>query len=119
MGRVRLVPEVRSVHERVVAAGLRQAGNMPIQGFAADIMRLGMAIVEGEWERLRADGVEVEALMTIHDEILTEVEEDWAEGLAVVQPELMKRALVDMETGREQCLVQIEAEGKWMERWEK
>lgn len=119
MGRVRLVPEVRSVHERVVAAGLRQAGNMPIQGFSADIMRLGMAIVEDEWARLREDGVEVEALMTIHDEILTEVEEDWAEGLAVVQPELMKRALVDVETGKEQCLVGIEAEGKWMERWEK
>lgn len=119
MGRVRLVPEVRSTHERVVAAGLRQAGNMPIQGFAADIMRLGMGIVEHEWEQLRADGVEVEALMTIHDEILSEVEEDWADGLAVVQPELMKRALVDEETGVEQCLVQIEAEGKCMERWEK
>lgn len=118
-GRVRLVPEVRSVHERVVAAGLRQAGNMPIQGFAADVMKIGMGRVERMWEEVRGNGVDVEALLTIHDELISEVEEDWAESVLEWKQNEMGKALVDEKSGVEQCLVPILADGKVMDRWEK
>lgn len=119
MGRVRLVPETRSEIERVRAAGLRQAGNMPVQGFAADVMKLGMAIVEEQWEGARSAGLDLEALLPVHDELISEVEEDWADEAVVWQVRGMQEALVDRKTGIEQSLVPIKADGKSMERWEK
>jgi DNA polymerase I-like protein with 3'-5' exonuclease and polymerase domains len=118
-GRVRLIPEVRSMIERVVAAGLRQGGNMPIQGDAADVMKIGMGRVERVWERVRTDGVECEALLPVHDELISEVEEDWAECAVGWKESEMGRALVDEKSGREWSLVPLLAEGKVMERWEK
>lgn len=118
-GRVRLVPEMMSVHSRVQAAGLRQAGNHSIQGGAADLMKLAMAIVEQELAGMRQGGIGVDALLPIHDELLSEADEDWAEGVNVVIGECMDRVLVDEGTGVEQCRVPIRSDGKVMDRWEK
>lgn len=118
-GRVRRVPEVRSVHERVRAAGLRQAGNMPIQGYAADVMKIGMARVEARFEEMRRQGLGVEALLPVHDEILSEVDEEWAEEVAEIVGAEMAKALVDAETGELRCRVPIETDGKVMDRWSK
>ena len=110
------------MHERVVAAGLRQAGNMPVQGFAADVMKIGMARVEEQWDgarRAKGGGIDAEALLPIHDELISEVEEDWAEEAVEWKVRAMGRALYDEKTGREECLVPIKADGKHMERWEK
>lgn len=109
-GRVRRVPEVQSSIERVRAAGLRQAGNMPIQGDAADVMKIGMARVERLLAAWRASGIYVEALLPIHDELLIEVAEEWAEEvLAGVEME-MAAALDGFEM---RC--PILAEGKVMD----
>ena len=118
-GRVRLVPEMMSVHSRVQAAGLRQAGNHSIQGGAADLMKLAMAIVEQELSGMRQGGIGVDALLPIHDELLSEADEDWAEGANVVIGECMDRVLVDESTGVELCRVPIRSDGKVMDRWEK
>lgn len=70
-GRIRWIPQVRSVHKWIVAEGLRAAGNMPIQGTAAGIVKLWMAVI---WDRIEEywgkRGIKV--LMQIHDEILVE-----------------------------------------------
>jgi DNA polymerase-1 len=92
-GRVRRVPEVASCLSRVHEAGLRQGGNMPIQGTAADLNKVGMGITDHSLEMLREAGVDVEALMSIHDELIVEVEDKWAE---VVQPVV--------ETSMAQCM---------------
>lgn len=115
-GRVRRVPEVRSVHYKVQSAGLRQAGNMPIQASAAGLMKISMGELE---EELQIVYDKVVPLMTIHDELLFEVDEDWAEAVNVLVGEVMDRAMTDRRTGKNLCRVPIESDGKVTERWMK
>lgn len=120
MGRVRRVPEVRSVHNRIQMAGLRQGGNMPIQGFAADVMKIGMARAESRLVQLREDNrIYAEALLPIHDELVSEVEEDWADEVGEIIGSEMEQALTDVDTGEEYCRVPIATDGHSMERWQK
>jgi DNA polymerase I-like protein with 3'-5' exonuclease and polymerase domains len=70
-GRIRIVPEVRSVHPWIVSAGLRQAGNMHIQAFAAGMLKLCMAEIHDDWERYWYR-FGILPLMQIHDELLFE-----------------------------------------------
>ncbi len=111
-GRVRRVPEVMSSIERVRAAGLRQAGNMPIQGVAADIMKIGMARVERLLSGWREAGVYVEALLPIHDELLIEADEGYAEEIEAGVELEMASAMDGFEM---RCPVL--ADGKVMDRW--
>lgn len=119
-GRVRLCPEVRSVHERIVAAGMRQGGNHPIIAMEAGMMKIAQARVESTFDQVwRASGVEVNAIIPVHDEIVVEVDEDWAEEVSVGMGEDMERSLVDEGTGKSMCSVPIVTDGKVTERWEK
>jgi DNA polymerase I-like protein with 3'-5' exonuclease and polymerase domains len=117
-GRVRRIPEVASCHPRVVQAGLRQGGNMPTQSNAAGVFKIGMARVERVLSEWRAMGVYVEALLPIHDELLIEVDAEWAEEVKGMVEVEMAKALVD-EAGALQCRCPILAEGHTMARWEK
>ncbi len=117
-GRTRLVPEVRSQLERVQYAGLRQAGNLPIQAAAAGVMKIGMARVERVLEGIRASGIYAEALLPVHDELLIEVDAEWAEEVEEVCRWEMEQALVD-ESGELRCRVPIKTEGSIMTHWAK
>lgn len=120
-GRVRMVPETRSVHRRVMEAGLRQAGNMPIQATCAELIKLAIAevqetVVEGYF---RANGIECNPLMTVHDELLIEVEQGHGEVAKGLIEDVMNRVMTDKETGENLCRVPIESDGKVMVRWKK
>lgn len=119
LGRVRRVPETRSVHERVRQAGLRQAGNMPIQGFAADTFKIGMGRVERRLELIRGQGIEAEALLPIHDELLMEADEKWADEVGEFAGWEMQQALTDEDTGEDYCRVPIMTDGHSMTEWKK
>ena len=69
-GRRRYLPELGSGNPRVRAIGERQALNAPIQGTAADIMKLAMIGVDG---RLRSEDVGTQMILTVHDELVFEV----------------------------------------------
>jgi DNA polymerase-1 len=118
-GRVRQIPEVRSVHEKIRAAGLRQAGNMPIQGFAADVFKLGMSRVDVRMQQFREAGIYAEALLPIHDELVSEVDEEWVDEVGEIVGWEMSEALRDEETGEYMCRVPIATDGHSMSRWEK
>lgn len=79
LGRRRYVPEMQSGNPQLVRAGERMAINMPVQGLAADIMKLSMlraaALVS------RYDG-RARMLLQVHDELIFEVEEGIAEAFA-------------------------------------
>lgn len=79
LGRRRYVPEIASSNPALVRAGERMAINMPVQGLAADIMKLAMLRAE----RLvsRYDG-RAKMLLQVHDELIFEVEESLAETFA-------------------------------------
>ena len=71
-GRRRYLPELGSGNPRVRAIGERQALNAPIQGSAADIMKLAMIRADRD---LRAEGLGTEMILTVHDELVFEVPE--------------------------------------------
>jgi DNA polymerase I-like protein with 3'-5' exonuclease and polymerase domains len=81
-GRTRLVPEVASTHSWIRNAGLRQAGNMPIQAFSAGLTKLAMAVLEEDNVEYRRMGYYVEPLLQIHDELIQETQADFAEIIA-------------------------------------
>jgi DNA polymerase-1 len=82
-GRRRYLPELGSGNPRVRAIGERQALNAPIQGSAADIMKLAMINVD---RALRDEDVGTQMILTVHDELVFEVpkgEEEAAEKIVV------------------------------------
>jgi len=74
-GRRRWVPEVFSTLNKIKEEGLRAAVNMPIQGAAAGIMKLGMRDMQVAAEDWRDKGVGVWCILQVHDELILEVEE--------------------------------------------
>lgn len=71
-GRRRYLPELGSGNPRVRAIGERQALNAPIQGSAADIMKLAMINVDSA---LLEEGLDTRMILTVHDELVFEVPE--------------------------------------------
>ncbi|HEX6826521.1 MAG TPA: DNA polymerase [Nitrospiraceae bacterium] len=120
IGRTRQVPEVRSVHNRIKQAGLRQAGNMPIQSLAAALMKIAMERVRIRLDEIREEiGMWCWPLLSIHDELLTESEEDYAEVIGEVVKEEMDLSGIDPVTGKNAFLAPIESDFKISERWTK
>ncbi|HYU58605.1 MAG TPA: DNA polymerase I [Actinomycetota bacterium] len=70
LGRRRYLPELQSANPRMRDMGRRMALNAPIQGTAADIMKLGMIRVD---EALEASGLPARMVLTVHDELVFEV----------------------------------------------
>lgn len=74
-GRRRLIPEVLSAHQFVREAGLRQAGNQPIQTGANSILKEAMGLLVPIYKQLQREGNYIWPLLPIHDDILWEVDE--------------------------------------------
>ncbi len=68
-GRRRPLPELASSNFQVRSSGERMARNTPIQGTAADIIKLAMVHV---WQRLRDEGLRSRLLLQVHDELIVE-----------------------------------------------
>jgi len=68
-GRRRYIPELTAQNGNLRAFGKRVAMNAPIQGTAADIMKLAMINVH---RRLRAEGLDARIVMQVHDELVVE-----------------------------------------------
>jgi DNA polymerase-1 len=103
LGRRRWIPELEARNSALRGAGERMAINMPIQGTAADIMKIAMIRLH---ERLRAERSGARMLLSVHDEVVFEVPRDELEGLVPVVREVMESAMrldvpldVDLKTG--------------------
>lgn len=92
-GRWREVPEVRSTIESVISAGLRQAGNMPIQSGAQGVIKLAMAEVVPLVEYYQSLGEKCIPLLQIHDELLFELSHNIAEEFCAQVREIMQNAV--------------------------
>ena len=85
-GRRRPLPELASSNFQVRSSGERMARNTPIQGTAADIIKLAMVHV---WQRLRDEGLRARLLLQVHDELIVEAPEDEVEQVkALLQQEM-------------------------------
>ncbi len=90
LGRKRQIPELAARNPTLRAAGERMAINMPIQGTAADIVKIAMIRLD---ERLAAGGFRARPLLQVHDELLLEVPRDEVDRLVPILRETMETAL--------------------------
>ncbi len=77
--RRRALPELKSSNFNTRSFGERVALNMPIQGTAADIIKLAMVNV---YNRLKAEGLESKLILQVHDELICECPEHEAQRVA-------------------------------------
>ena len=103
LGRRRYLPELTARNGALRAAGERMAINMPIQGTAADGMKIAMVRVD---EALRSRGLRSRMLLQVHDELVFETDEDELSELAGLARDIMRAALpldvpleVDLKVG--------------------
>ncbi|MBR2615393.1 MAG: DNA polymerase I [Clostridia bacterium] len=86
-GRRRYIPELSATKKNLVAFGERVAQNSPIQGTAADIIKLAMVRVD---RRLEREGLESKLVLQVHDELILEAPEAEAEYAARLLSEEME-----------------------------
>ncbi len=105
-GRRRYIPELRSENYQLRSAAERMAINHPIQGTAADLMKLGMIEV---YNRLQATSYKLQAklILQVHDEIVLEVKKELAEEVS----KLLKETLEGVAKLRVPIIVHV-GEGK-------
>jgi len=98
-GRRRPIPELKAANFMQRQFGERVAMNAPIQGTAADIIKIAMIRVD---RRLRKEGFKSRLVLQIHDELLVETAPEEQEKVAVLLEEEMKHAAdlkVELEIG--------------------
>ena len=89
-GRRRPLPELASSNFQVRSSGERMARNTPIQGTAADIIKLAMVHV---WQSLREEGLKARLLLQVHDELIVEAPEDEVERVKQLLKEKMEQVV--------------------------
>ena len=89
-GRRRYLPELTSSNHNIRAFGERVAKNMPIQGTAADIIKIAMIKVD---ERLKKEKMKARLILQVHDELIVEAPEDEAVKAALILSEEMQNAV--------------------------
>jgi DNA polymerase-1 len=108
LGRRRYLPDIASDDNRARAAAERVAVNMPIQGSAADILKLAMVAIA---RRLRGEKLKAWMLLTIHDELLFEV----APGDVAALEELVKQEMVGVLNLKVPLEVHVGVGANWLE----
>ena len=104
--RRRDLPELSSSNRNLQNFGERVALNMPIQGTAADVMKLAMAAV---WKRLKAEYPAAKLALQVHDELIVECPEAEAEAVAKLLKEEMENEV--------HLKVPLTAEAHWGKNW--
>ena len=105
-GRRRYVPEIKASNAQVRAFGKRLAMNMPIQGAAADIIKLAM--IKGD-EHLTQKYPSARLLLQVHDELLIEARSDEAEQI--------KQEIQQIMEGSADLLVRLVVDAKIAKNW--
>ncbi|MBP6643706.1 MAG: DNA polymerase I, partial [Flavobacteriales bacterium] len=104
MGRRRYLPDMTSGNNTVRAQAERIAINAPMQGSAADIIKVAMVDIHS---RMRSQGLKSRLLLQVHDELVLDAHNDEAEALKAMVKERMESAyaldvplVVDISLGK-------------------
>jgi DNA polymerase-1 len=102
--RIRYIPELSAANKNVVAFGERVARNTPIQGTAADIIKIAMIKVSKRFEK---ENMQSRLILQIHDELIVEAPESEAKRAEEIMRKEMETAarlsvplLVDISSGK-------------------
>ena len=88
-GRRRYIPELNNSNKQIQALGRRLAMNTPVQGTAADIIKIAMIRV---FNRLSSECPEARLILQVHDELIVEVPEYLTEQASIILREEMEAA---------------------------
>ena len=105
-GRIRLLPDIASGNSNIRKLAERIAVNTPIQGSAADLIKLAMIKVEEEFETRTLKSA---MLLSVHDELVFEVAPDELETVKVLVREIME-GVWDLK-------VPLKVNAAWGENW--
>ncbi|MGI6199992.1 MAG: DNA polymerase I [Christensenellales bacterium] len=104
LGRRRPLPELNSRNYNTRSFGERVAMNMPIQGTAADLIKMAMNAV---YQRLEAGGLRARLMLQVHDELIVQCPEDEAERVSELLKQTMEQVMIlkaplvaEVSTGR-------------------
>lgn len=104
LGRRRYIPELSASSHQLRMFGERVAMNAPIQGSAADIIKIAMVNVD---RRLAESGLSARLVLQVHDELIVESPESEKNAAAAILKEEMEKAyklsvplIVDMNSGK-------------------
>ena len=106
MHRRRALPELTASNFNTRSFGERVARNMPIQGTAADVIKLAMVRVD---ERLHKENLKAKLILQVHDELIVECPEEEKETVA--------RLLTEEMEGAVHLSVPLTAEAHWGKNW--
>jgi len=90
MGRRRLIPEINSQNRMRREMAERTAINSPIQGSAADMIKIAML---STYRRLKTENLKAQILLQVHDELLLEVPENEEQAARKLLREEMEAAM--------------------------
>ena len=88
--RLETLSELASSNFQVRASGERMARNTPIQGTAADIIKLAMVHV---WQRLRDEKLQARLLLQVHDELIVEAPDSEVDAVRRILQEEMEHVV--------------------------
>ena len=108
LGRRRFIPQLKSVNQNEVRLGENVAINTPIQGSAADIMKLGMKKVYAE---IKKRGLNSEILIQVHDELVLNVPKSELDEIT----ELLKSCLETVIEFSVPLKVDVKSGNNWLE----
>jgi DNA polymerase-1 len=106
LGRRRTLPDLASPHRGVAQAAERAAANTPIQGSAADLIKLAMVAID---RRIAREGLQAAMILQVHDELVFEVAENEREGL--------ERAVREEMEGVFPLTVPLQVDMGWGQNW--
>jgi DNA polymerase-1 len=105
-GRKRIIAELSSSNKNIKQFGLRAARNAPIQGTAADIMKIAMINV---YNRLKAEKLETKLILQVHDELILEA--------PISEKDIAAKILSEEMSGAARLSVPLEADVHIGENW--
>ncbi|MBP7870371.1 MAG: DNA polymerase I, partial [Candidatus Saccharicenans sp.] len=88
-GRIRQIPELKSQDNNTYQAGRRMALNTPIQGSAADLIKLAMVNI---YRELKRSGLKTKMILQVHDELVFEVPPEEKEIITRLAKDKMEKA---------------------------
>ena len=107
-GRRRYLPELKSSNFNLRSFGERVALNTPIQGTAADIIKLAMIRVD---QALREAGLEAKLILQVHDELIVECPQAETQAAAAI----LQREMEQVAQLKVPLVVEAKAGGSWYE----
>ena len=110
-GRRRYILELKNSNKNIQAFGKRAAMNAPIQGTAADIIKIAMIKV---YNRLKAENLDARLILQVHDELIIEVSKNDVDKATTILGEEMRKAVsldIPLIADVEQGLTWYDAKG--------